>query len=122
MKNKHSQWLIAGAVQSATLASRFILMLFLTRELRIEDLGEYYLILCTVSYGIFLVGFDFYTFTHRQIIGASPDRYSDYPERDSVGRDVAVHVFGRFAIKFWDDFADRQVKILDVHPADRRGG
>jgi hypothetical protein len=33
-----------------------------------------------------------------------------------------VHVFGRFAIKFWDDFADRQVKILDVHPADLRGG
>lgn len=55
-------------------------------------------------------------------IGASPDRFADYPERDAVGRDVAVHVFGRFAIKFWDDFADRQVKILDVHPADRRGG
>ena len=55
-------------------------------------------------------------------IGTSPDRYADYLERDAVGRDVAVHVFGRFAIKFWDDFADRQVKILDVHPADRRGG
>ncbi len=55
-------------------------------------------------------------------IGAAPDRYSDYQERDAVGRDVAVHVCGRFAIKFWDDFADRQVKILDVHPADRRGG
>ena len=53
-------------------------------------------------------------------IGASPDRFADYPGRDAVGRDVAVHVFGRFAIKFWDDFADRQVKILDVHPADRR--
>ena len=55
-------------------------------------------------------------------IGASPDGYADYRERDAVGRDVSVHVFGRFAIKFWDDFADRQVKILDVHPADRRGG
>jgi len=37
-------------------------------------------------------------------IGASPDRFADYPERDSVGRSVGVHVFGRFAIKFWDDF------------------
>ena len=55
-------------------------------------------------------------------IGASPDRHAYYPERDAVGREVAVYVFGRFAIKFWDDFADRQVKILDVHPADRRGG
>lgn len=54
-------------------------------------------------------------------IGAAPDRFLDYPERDGTGRDVAVHVFGRFAIKYWDDFADRHVKILDVHPADRRG-
>jgi len=54
-------------------------------------------------------------------IAAAPDRFSDYIEPDSVGRDVAVHVYRRFAIKFWDDFADRQVKILDMHPADRRG-
>jgi hypothetical protein len=39
-------------------------------------------------------------------------------ERDSAGRRVDVHIFGTYAIKFWDDFADRQVKILDVHLAD----
>jgi len=55
-------------------------------------------------------------------IGASPANHADYPERDAVGRQVAVHVFGKFAIKFGDDFADRHVKILDVHPADRSGG
>ncbi len=54
-------------------------------------------------------------------IGASPANHADYPERDAVGREVAVHVFGRYAIKFWDDIADRQVKILDVHLADRLG-
>jgi hypothetical protein len=31
---------------------------------------------------------------------------------------VDVHVFGKFAVKFWDDFADRHVKILDLHFAD----
>lgn len=55
-------------------------------------------------------------------IGASPDRFADFAERDKVGRDVSVHVFGRFAIKFWNDFADRHVKILDIHLADRRAG
>lgn len=55
-------------------------------------------------------------------IGAAPGNHADYPERDATERQVAVHVFGRFAIKFWDDFSDRHVKILDVHPADRRGG
>jgi hypothetical protein len=53
-------------------------------------------------------------------IGAAPDKFTDYLESDASGRDVSVHVFGRFAIKFWDDFADRHVKILDVHEADRR--
>ncbi|HTV40263.1 MAG TPA: hypothetical protein VMF08_06795 [Candidatus Sulfotelmatobacter sp.] len=52
-------------------------------------------------------------------IAASPSRFSDYVEYDSSGRRVDVHVFGRFAIKFWDNFADRHVKILDLHAADR---
>ncbi len=50
-------------------------------------------------------------------IAASPSRFSDFAERDSSGRRVDVHVSGKLAIKFWDDFADRHVKILDVHPA-----
>jgi hypothetical protein len=55
---------------------------------------------------------------HFREIAASPSRFSDFSEHDSSGRRVDVHVFGRFAIKFWDDFADRHVKILDVHLAD----
>jgi hypothetical protein len=47
-----------------------------------------------------------------------PTGFSDFSESDASGRRVDVHVFGRFAIKFWDDFADRHVKILDVHFAD----
>jgi hypothetical protein len=52
-------------------------------------------------------------------IAAFPSNYSDFTENDSTGRRVEVHVSGNFAIKFWNDFADRHVKILDVHPADR---
>lgn len=55
---------------------------------------------------------------HFREIAAFPARFSDFVERDSAGRRVDVHIFGRFAIKFWDDFADRHVKILDVHLAD----
>jgi hypothetical protein len=55
-------------------------------------------------------------------IGAAPDRFADYLESGAAGREVQVHIFGRFAIKYWDDFADRHVKILDLHPADRRSG
>ena len=55
-------------------------------------------------------------------IAAYPANHSDYPEDDASGRRVEVHVFLRFAIKFWNDAADQHVKILDVHPADRRAG
>ena len=52
-------------------------------------------------------------------IAAFPSRFSDFVEHDSSGRRVDVHVFGKFAVKFWNDFADRHVKILDLHFADR---
>jgi hypothetical protein len=52
-------------------------------------------------------------------IAAFPSNFSDFVEYDSTGRRVDVHVFGKFAIKFWNDFADRHVKILDLHFADR---
>ncbi len=52
-------------------------------------------------------------------IAAFPSDFSDFVEYDSAGRRVDVHVVGKFAIKFWDDFADRHVKILDLHFADR---
>lgn len=51
-------------------------------------------------------------------IAEAPAHFTDFAEHDSTDRRVDVHVFGRFAVKFWDDFADRHVKILDLHFAD----
>ena len=48
-----------------------------------------------------------------------PSNYSDFVEYDSVGHRIDVHIFGKFAIKFWNDSADLHVKILDIHLADR---
>jgi hypothetical protein len=49
-----------------------------------------------------------------------PAHRSDYVEHDAVGREVGINICGAFAIKFWVDHAVQQIKILDVHPADRR--
>ena len=49
-----------------------------------------------------------------------PTRYSDYHEPDEVGRPIDIHICGKYAVKYWEDFADRQVKILDVHLADQQ--
>ena len=49
----------------------------------------------------------------------SSRQFSDYMEADSTGRPVDIHICGKYAIKFWEDHADRHIKILDVHFADR---
>ena len=48
-----------------------------------------------------------------------PGNFSDYQEKDAVGRSLEINLCGRYAIKYWTDEADQQVKILDLHFADR---
>lgn len=47
-----------------------------------------------------------------------PAQHMDYVHRDESGRDLDGHVAGRFAIEFWDDLADRHLKIMGVTWAD----
>jgi hypothetical protein len=49
-----------------------------------------------------------------------PGSHSDYSEPDDQGRRIEINIYGKFAIKYWIDDADKQVKILEIHPADRR--
>ena len=51
-------------------------------------------------------------------IGKFADRMCDYTEPNDRGIPLAVHVCRGFAIKYWIDFADRHVKILDITAAD----
>ena len=53
-----------------------------------------------------------------QAIADSPDRFADYHEHDATGRELAVHIFQGHAILYWDDFADRHLKILEITAAD----
>ena len=48
-----------------------------------------------------------------------PDRFSDFREPNPRGIPLDVHLCEGFAIKYWIDFADRHVKVLDLEPADR---
>ena len=48
-----------------------------------------------------------------------PSRYVDYRTTDESGRELDGHIADRFAIVFWDDFADRHMKIMDVTWADQ---
>lgn len=35
-------------------------------------------------------------------VATFPSNFSDFAEHDSIGRRVDVHIYGKFAIKFWE--------------------
>jgi len=52
-------------------------------------------------------------------IGRVPLEMSDAEDYDETGRLLQIVVVGDYALTYWVDDADRHVKILDVHAADR---
>ncbi len=48
-----------------------------------------------------------------------PGNLTDYFEADSSNRQYCVHIFGRHAIKYWIDDADRVVKIMEIRRSDQ---
>ncbi|EPA0061532.1 lipopolysaccharide biosynthesis protein [Enterobacter cloacae] len=55
-------------IRGATLASRFILVIFIAKFLSAEELGAYSLFAASIAYALFFVGMDFYTFSSREIL------------------------------------------------------
>ncbi|WP_337049724.1 hypothetical protein [Serratia fonticola] len=55
-------------LRGGTLASKFVLIVFLARYLSLDELGIYALVVASVSYCLYLLGMDFYTFSSRDIL------------------------------------------------------
>ncbi len=58
---------------------------------------------------------------HFRALERYPSAHSDYTEADAHDRRVDVSVREGFAIYYWIDEADRQVKILQLIAADSSG-
>lgn len=54
-----------------------------------------------------------------QEIAGDPIGLSDATDQDSTGRLVQITVIGDYALIYWIDDADRHIRILDIHSADR---
>ena len=52
-------------------------------------------------------------------ISNDPLGNSDATDRDEVGRRLEIAIVGDYALMYWVDEADRHVKVLDMHAADR---
>lgn len=62
-------------LRGLTLASKFLLIFFLARFLEPGELGLYGLISATVGYSLYLLGFDFYTYSTREMLRTHRDRW-----------------------------------------------
>lgn len=51
----------------------------------------------------------------------SPDLVSEFQTTDEKGRTLDCILFEQMAVYYWIDFADRQVTVLSIGPADAVG-
>ncbi|WP_212796983.1 hypothetical protein [Pseudomonas sp. St316] len=65
-------------IRAATLVSKFALIFFMAKYLDAKDVGIYGLVAATIGYAIYLVGFEFYNYSTREIIGSDPDLLYGY--------------------------------------------
>lgn len=62
------------SLRGLTLSSRFLLLFLLARILDPAEMGLYGLLAVTIVYALYLVGFDFYIYSTREIIGLDSSR------------------------------------------------
>lgn len=65
---RYSQRLLNVGLRGVTLISKFLLIFFLARFLEPAELGIYGLLVATIGYALYLLGFDFYSFTTRELL------------------------------------------------------
>lgn len=78
MNTARSGRLFPVGLRLSTLLLRFLLIFFLARLLPIEVVGLYGLLLATVSFAVFIFGFDFYTYSTRQILRDGGGRWRTF--------------------------------------------
>ncbi|MBJ9569763.1 oligosaccharide flippase family protein [Citrobacter braakii] len=73
MKKSHFIYLSSIGIRGITLLSKFVFIILLAKLLQSSDLGIYGLISAAVGYAIFAIGFEFYTYSTREIINSKND-------------------------------------------------
>lgn len=62
-------------LRGMTLVSKFILIFFLAKYLQATEVGLFGLLSATIGYALYVVGFEFYNFSTREMIGEDPKRW-----------------------------------------------
>lgn len=93
MHLRHYSQFVNIALRGMTLASKFLLIFFLARFLDPTDLGLYGLLAATIGYSLYLLGFDFYTYTTRELIKCERGMWGAYLKSQAALTLVLYAVF-----------------------------
>lgn len=63
------------ALRGMTLVSKFVLLFFLAKYLQASDVGLYGLLSATIGYALYVIGFEFYNFSTREMIGEDSSQW-----------------------------------------------
>lgn len=67
--------LINVSLRGGTLVCKFLLIFFLAKFLPPEEVGLFGLVVATIGYSFFVVGFEFYTYSSRELLGARKEKW-----------------------------------------------
>jgi len=77
IKNKKEKF-ISLVLKTITLLSKFILIFILAKYLKPYEIGIFGIVLATVGFGIYFIGFEFYTFSLRNFIHKNKKYWGQY--------------------------------------------
>lgn len=77
----------------AGVAAKFLLILYISKILSLEELGIYNIFTATVAWSVFLLGFEFHWFTTREIVGEDKSKISRF-----IFSQFIFHLFGMILI------------------------
>lgn len=77
MKQEIYKRLLNIALRSFGMGAKFVLILFLAKELTASDVGVFGLFVSGVAFAVLLVGFDYYSFSNRELLSVEEYRWSE---------------------------------------------
>ena len=84
---------IGVGLRSITLASKFILLVYMAKLLSPEQIGVYGIFVATISYALYFLGLDFYVINTREILAKSDKKEKARLVRDQLAFHGVVYIF-----------------------------
>ena len=75
--------------RSGSLLAKFLLVIYISKAMSLETLGLYNIVSVTVAWSVYVLGFEFYSFSLRQIVGENSQKISGF-----VFNQLVFHMFG----------------------------